>query len=114
MFAWISPQSEIGRLNPTSRLRHRRDVPKGHFKHLDTIEELWLTLFGNTEPNAWRELSALNSGTATFGCSSRNAATSFVLWADRLSRIRGSPLMKARSSTWGGISMEACPGDPTC
>ena len=29
-----------------------RDVPKGHFRRLDTIEELWLTLFGNTEPHA--------------------------------------------------------------
>ena len=29
-----------------------RDVPKRHFKPLDTIEELWLALFGNTEPHA--------------------------------------------------------------
>ena len=29
-----------------------RDVPKGHFRRLDTIEELWLALFGNTEPHA--------------------------------------------------------------
>ena len=28
-----------------------RDVPKRHFRHLDTIEELWLTLFGNTDPH---------------------------------------------------------------
>ena len=27
-----------------------RDVPKGRFRRFDTIEELWLALFGNTEP----------------------------------------------------------------
>ena len=29
-----------------------RDVPKGAFRHLGTIEELWLALFGNKDPCA--------------------------------------------------------------
>ena len=29
-----------------------RNVPKGRFRRLDTIEELWLTLFENTETHA--------------------------------------------------------------
>ena len=29
-----------------------RDVPKGRFRHLDTVQELWLALFGSTELRA--------------------------------------------------------------
>ena len=60
---WAFLDDESLRLGPFlffgGRRPNLRDVPKRHFRRLDTIEELWLTLFGNTDPrtpdaNCWR------------------------------------------------------------